>query len=351
MMALQILRLRFNDEKSHNLIDTLEKSTMRGSSLVKQVLSFARGIEGERTVIQIRHIISEIQQILKEAFPKSIDIYTDIPKDLWTISGDPTQIHQVLMNLCVNARDAMPNGGRLSIFAENLFIDEHYAQMNIEAKVGPYILITVSDTGVGIPPAIIDRIFEPFFTTKEPGKGTGLGLSTVFGIVKDHGGFLHVYSEVGNGTRFRIYLPAIETSEGQKIGKKQVEELPLGHGELILVVDDEASIREITKSTLETYGYKVITANEGTEALALYAQRRDEIRVIILDMVMPIMDGLPTIRALRRIDPQVKIIAVSGLKDDNKIDGLNAADVNIFLQKPYTAKALLKTVHMVINTI
>jgi hypothetical protein len=244
----------------------------------------------------------------------------------------------------------MPNGGKLSIYAENLLIDENYAKMNIEAKVGPYILITVSDTGTGIPPGIIDRIFEPFFTTKEPGKGTGLGLSTAFGIVKDHGGFIHVYSEVGKGTRFRIYLPAHETSETQKAGDKQREELPLGHGELILVVDDEASIREITRSTLETYGYKVITANDGVEALALYALKREEIRVVLMDMVMPIMDGTASIRALRKIDPQVKIVAASGLNDNSRIAAVDSKDIDIFLSKPYTSETLLKTIHEVINT-
>jgi PAS domain S-box-containing protein len=348
-MALQLLRKRFTDEKSQSWLDTLETSSLRGANLVKQVLSFARGLKGEHTILQIRHLILEIERILGETFPKSIQIDTEVPKDLWTVYGDPTQLHQVLMNLCLNARDAITGSGRLSISAENIFIDENYARMNIDAKVGPYVVITVSDTGAGIPPGIMDRIFEPFFTTKEVGEGTGLGLSTAFGIVKTHGGFLHVYSEVGRGTRFRVYLPAIETTEVKRADEKRGE-LPRGHGELILVVDDEASSREITRATLETQGYSVITANDGAEAVALYAQHREELGVVLMDMVMPIMDGPAAIRAVSQIDPQVKVIAVSGIKKNDKLAKVTGVDVCAFLTKPYTAEQLLKTLHKVLST-
>jgi len=348
MMSLQLLRSKLTDEQSQKWINTLETSAERGANLVKQVLSFARGAEGERTVIQVRYMISEFERIIKETFPKSIEIRTDIPKDLWTISGEPTQLHQVLMNLCVNARDAMPYGGTLSISAENLFVDENHARMDIDARVGPYIIITVSDTGIGIPAEIIDRIFEPFFTTKGLEKGTGLGLSTVFGIVKGYGGFIHVYSEVGKGTTFKVYLPAIETTEAQKVRAKRGD-LPLGHGELILVVDDEVAILEIARETLESYGYKVITAGDGAEAVALHAEYKEEIRAVILDMVMPLMDGPACIRALREIEPQVRIIAVSGLMEKERIDELRNIDVQAFLSKPYTAETLLRTLHEVLR--
>jgi two-component system cell cycle sensor histidine kinase/response regulator CckA len=347
-MALQLLRKRFTDEKSQSWLDTLETSAQRGANLVKQVLSFARGVEGEHNILQIRHMIIEIEKILGETFPKSIEVHTDIPKDLWTVSGDPTQLHQVLMNLCVNAHDAISGSGRLSISAENIFIDENYARMNIDAKVGPYIVITVSDTGGGIPPRIMDRIFEPFFTTKEPGKGTGLGLSTAIGIVRSHGGFINVYSEVGRGTRFRVYLPAIETTEVKRAGEK-IGELLRGHGELILVVDDEASIREVTRAILETHGYRVITANDGAEAVALYAQHREELGAVLMDMVMPIMDGPSAIRALYKINPQVKVIAVSGITKNDKLE-VAGVDVCAFLAKPYTGETLLKTLHDVLST-
>jgi PAS domain S-box-containing protein len=345
MMSLQLLKVQFPDNKSHDLLEIVETSAKRGADLIRQVLSFAKGMEGEHAVLQVRHIISEIVRILKETFPKSIQIQTDVLKELWTISGDPTQLHQVLMNLCVNARDAMPSGGTLSITVKNLFIDENYAQMNIDARAGPYIAITVSDSGTGIPPKILERIFEPFFTTKEPGKGTGLGLSTSYGIVKGHGGFIHVYSEVGKGTRFKIYLPAFETAETKVLGDKKIKELPTGHGELILVIDDEPAIRDITSTTLQRYGYRAITANDGADGVALYVHNKVEIKAVIVDMVMPIMDGRATIRALRKIDPDVKIVAVSGLKDDEEHVQAARVDANTFLSKPYTAETLLKTLH------
>jgi nitrogen-specific signal transduction histidine kinase/CheY-like chemotaxis protein len=346
MLSQELLREKITDEESQKYLNIIERSTQRGASLMKQVMSYARGVEGERTALQLKHLISEIRQIAKETFPRNIEIRTDIPKDLWNISGDATQLHQVLMNFCVNARDAMPDGGILRICAENLFVDEDYAHINIDAKVGPYIIITVSDTGTGIPPGILDRIFEPFFTTKEHGKGTGLGLSTALGIVKSHGGFITVYSEVGKGTAFKVYLPAITTTETLKAQEHQ-HELPEGHGESILVVDDEDQIREITKKTLETHGYRVITARDGKEAIALYAQNREEIKLVLMDMMMPVMDGSVSIRELRKANPEVKIIAVSGLTQKDKIAKVDDIQVQAFLMKPYTAEKLLNTIHEV----
>ncbi len=346
MLSLQLLKGKFKDEQSQKLLTILEQNSRRGADLIKQVLSFARGVEGERNPLQARHIITEIEKVLKETFPKNIEIRTDLPKDLFTITGDATQMHQVMMNLCVNARDAMPDGGKLSITASNFFIDENYARMHSEAKVGPYVAITVSDTGIGIPPQILDRIFEPFFTTKEFGKGTGLGLSTALAIVKSHGGFINVYSEVGKGTKFRVYFPAIKT-EMQNV-KEQQPELLIGHGELVLIAEDEDSVREVTISTLEKNGYRVITACDGAEAISSYAQNMKEIKVILMDMMMPVMDGLSSIRAIRRIDPEIKIIAVSGLSEKDELK--NVADhANAFLPKPYSAERLLKTIHEVIN--
>jgi signal transduction histidine kinase/ActR/RegA family two-component response regulator len=347
LMTAQLLETQVHDERSKRLLPILVTNAKRGANLVKQVLSFARGLEGKFTILQIKHLISEIKQIAKQTFPKSIEFSTSIPQYLGTVFGDATQLHQVLMNLCVNARDAMPDGGTLTISAENLFIDQNHAKMNLDAQVGPYIVITVADTGTGIPPEILDRIFEPFFTTKEIGKGTGLGLSTVIGIIKSHGGFVKVYSEVGRGTQFKVYLPEAEVDQ---ITPVEDLELPTGKGELILVVDDEAAIRDITKTSLETYNYRALTASDGIEAIALYAEHRQEISVVLTDMMMPSMDGATTIRTLRKIEPHVKIVAVSGLVSNDKLAQVASIGVKTFLPKPYTTKELLTTLHEVLSS-
>ncbi|MEH2152422.1 hybrid sensor histidine kinase/response regulator [Nostoc sp.] len=348
LAGAQLLPLKFPDadQRTRHLLEILEINAKRGADLVKQVLSFARGVEGKRITLQLKHLIMEVAKILKETFPKSIEISTDVPHDLWMVSGDSTQLHQVLMNLCVNARDAMPNGGTLSISAENLLIDENYARMNLEAKEGPYIVVTVSDSGVGIPKEMVDRIFEPFFTTKDVGQGTGLGLSTVLGIIKSHGGFVNVYSEPGSGTSFKVYLPAVGGME-----TLSPEDLPpqKGHGELILVVDDEAAIQEITRTSLEDHNYKILVASDGIEAIALYAQNKDKISAVLMDIMLPSLDGLTAIRTLRKINPQVRIIASSGLMSDNKLSAVAAIGVNTFLSKPYTVNELLLSLQKVLS--
>lgn len=341
LMAVRLLRLRFPDDESQNLLAALQASAERGAALVNQVLSFARGVEGERMSLQPKHLIREVVKIIKDTLPKSIEITLSAPDNLWPVSGDPTQLHQVLMNLCVNARDAMPVGGRLTISAENTRIDENNGRMNVDAKPGDYVLTRVSDTGVGIPPENIDRIFEPFFTTKDQGSGTGLGLSTVLGIVKSHGGFVDVYSEHGKGAEFRVYLPAIEPAIHAHLVEDE-RAAPKGHGELILVVDDEAAIRQITRATLEGQGYSVLTASDGTEAISIYAQNRERIRAIIMDMVMPYLDGATAIRALKRLNPDVRVIATTGFKAPDPAAELAEASVAFILPKPYTAEKLLQ---------
>ena len=348
LLTAQLLQMKLTeiDPRSRQMLKMVETNTKRGAALVTQVLSFARGVEGNHTVLQIRHLIREIQQIIHETFPKSIEVQHDLASDLWTVSGNATQLHQVLMNLCVNARDAMPNGGTLSILAHNFLVDENYARMNLDAKVGTYSVVTVADTGAGIPPEIVDRIFEPFFTTKEVGKGTGLGLSTVLGIIKSHGGFVEVNSAVGKGTQFSVFLPTVNATEPLE---ETESEIPSGQGELILVVDDEAAIREIDRASLETYDYRVITAQDGIEAIALYAQHRDEIGLVLVDMIMPTMDGATTIRTLQKINPQIKVIATSGLVTSPQAVTAVDADIQAFLVKPYTAKELIKIVNQVLN--
>ncbi|HEY9295022.1 MAG TPA: ATP-binding protein, partial [Phormidium sp.] len=238
LISVQLLAMKHQDKQSQQWLELLENNTKRGADLIRQVMLFVRGMEGNHSMIQPADLVLEIKQMVEETFPRSISISTDISSILWAVSGDATQLHQVLMNLCVNARDAMPKGGVLRLSVENFFVDSTYIHTHVDAKIGSYVLFTVSDTGTGIPPEIIDRIFEPFFTTKEFGKGTGLGLSTVVGIVKSHGGFIIVSSLMGEGTEFQVFLPAIVptvTTAAENI------EFPYGNGETILIVDDEAA--------------------------------------------------------------------------------------------------------------
>ncbi|MDY6900939.1 MAG: CBS domain-containing protein [Cyanobacteriota bacterium] len=346
LASAQLLPLKLPDvdDETKYLIDLLQTNVRRGTALVKQILSFSRGVENNFVVFQVRHVLREIQQVIQETFPKSIQIQTDFSPELWAIYGDSTQIHQILMNLCINARDAMPNGGKLKISAENLAIDETYAQMHENAEPGNYIVITVSDTGVGIPPETLEHIFEPFFTTKEQGKGTGLGLSTVIGIVKNYGGFVNVDSDE-EGTCFQIYL---KSSQAVEISQENSSKMPRGNGELILVVDDEVLIRDVTKMCLEKSGYRVLTAIDGIDALAVYAQNMKEIPLILIDMMMPLMDGAKAIKNLKKLNPKIKTIMMSGSTSNNE-KAIEDIPMEAFLHKPYTAEEMLTTVSNILN--
>jgi two-component system, cell cycle sensor histidine kinase and response regulator CckA len=343
MMAIDMLLINATDEETERWHVLARENAERGAAMVKQVLSFARGVEGERVSLQLKHIVKDLVKVLNETLPKSIVVKYDIEPELSLVSADPTQIHQVLMNLAINARDAMPSGGTLVITASNITLDENYARMFIEAKSGRYVLLTVKDTGSGMTHEVQKRIFDPFFTTKEIGKGTGLGLSTALTIVKSHGGFINVYSEPGKGTQFTIYLPAAENAIEKSENQKALP-YPVGNGELVLIVDDEENIRQITEATLEKFGYQTLTAADGTEALALYAQNSAEIRLVLTDMAMPFMDGAATIRALRRLNPDLPIIAASGLPPAD----INSLNIDAFLAKPYAAEKLLTTLAQVL---
>lgn len=346
LLSLGMIRRMNLDESGKVIVDTIESSARRGADLIKQVLSFARGIEGERTLVQLRHLIEEIEKIIAQTFPKTISISAIAPKDLWPISGDVTQLHQVMMNLCVNARDAMPDGGRIEITAENVVLDEQYVHSHFETREGPYVLLSITDTGIGIPASLIDRIFEPFFTTKEEGKGTGLGLSTVITIVKSHGGAVYVYSEENKGTTFKIYLPA-QTDARLGRADETLKEKYAGNGELILVVDDEAAVRNISKTILDAYGYRAIVAADGEQGLELFAANRKELSLVITDMMMPKMDGAAIIGSIRTIAPDMKIIVISGLSQNGDRQALK--DVSFTLTKPFTAEKLLMTVSLALR--
>ncbi len=346
MMAVRTLKLKLTDEDSEKILQALESSAKRGADMVRQVLMFGRGAQGDRLVLQPRHVIREIVNIATETFQKSILIQQSVPKDLWTVMGDATQIHQVLLNLCVNARDAMPDGGVLEVTADNVVLNEDLAKINIDAKKGKYVVITVKDSGRGIPPNLLDKIFEPFFTTKEIGKGTGLGLSTALALVKGHGGFLNVYSEINRGSSFKVFLPATDLVEPGTPIEFDMDRF-VGHGELILVVDDESSIREIARATLEAYGYKVVVARDGAEAIAVFAKNMGKIKLVIIDNMMPVLDGKSAIPALRRMETAAKIIATSGFQQE--ATGIIPDQIDGFLGKPFTGEMLLTTVHEILN--
>jgi PAS domain S-box-containing protein len=348
LMSIRVLREDLPDTGSRRLLDTLESSAQRGANIVQQVLSFARGAEGERALFQIRHPVTEVLKIARETFPPSIIIQAEVPKDLWLIHGEPTQVHQVLMNLLVNARDAMPHGGKIKVETQNANIDESYCRMQPDAQPGRYVVLTVTDTGTGIPPALITRIFEPFFTTKPVGKGTGLGLSTALGIVRSHGGFINVYSELGKGTTFKVHYPAA-SDDALEEKAPEAPALHEGNGELILIADDELAIREIIKVTLENHNYRVLTATDGAEAVAALAQHKDELSLVILDMAMPVMDGPAAMRALRTICPNLPLLAISGrIEYSQTLEDSPEAPVK-FLAKPFTTEQLLQVLHRILQ--
>lgn len=342
LMAADMLQLNLTDPESSRWLGLVRENAERGADLIKQVLTFARGLEGERVNVQLKHIVKDLVNVLRETLPKSIMLKSDVAPELWTVSADPTQMHQVLMNICVNARDAMPTGGILKIGAHNVRLDDNYARMNPEAQPGGYVLITVEDSGTGMSEETKDRIFDPFFTTKEIGRGTGLGLSTAASIVQSHGGFLNVYSELGKGSKFSIYIPAAET-ESATVAAESDSQYPKGHGELVLIVDDERNIVQITEATLQKFGYRTVTASDGAEGLAVFAEGKGEIAAVLTDISMPLMDGPALIRALRRIKPDTRIIAMSGLMNPDQTSELENLRVEGSLTKPFTAEKLLNT--------
>ena len=344
LMSAQLLEFNKPDEETSNILATIIGSAKRGADIVKQVLTFARGVEGERVAVQPKYLVKEMEKIFRETFPKSITFRFEAPRGLWSVTGDATQLHQVLMNLCVNARDAMPNGGTLVLSAENVQVRKAMTDLFAHAKPGPHLLIRVTDTGEGIPPAIMERIFEPFFTTKEQGKGTGLGLSTVLGIVRSHGGFVDVESEPGRGSTFKIYLPAQPSEETEHLRRVSAAS-PAGAGEWVLVVDDEANIRHMTRAILDKHGYEVLLAANGKEALDLLSARADQVKVVITDIMMPVMEGVALIRTMKQSYPQIPVIACTGWGQEGLQAQLKELGVKAFLEKPYETAKLLAAVH------
>lgn len=354
LLSLGSLRRRVTDAGELAMLETIEENTRQGVELVKQVLLFSRGRSEVQAPMDLAALVSEMAGVVRDTFPKDIALELRLPSDLWKVVGNTAQIHQLLMNLTVNARDAMKEeGGLLTVQAENLDLDEQYLAGMGTAEPGRYVRLTVRDTGVGMSPEVQEKAFEPFYTTKDVGEGTGLGLSTVDSIVRSHGGVLTLRSAPGEGTTFQVLLPAVvqeEPAEPEEARREPSPDSLRGDGELILVVDDERAVREVTSRTLHLFGYQSLDAADGTEAVAIYGSERSRISAVILDMRMPVMDGPATVRALRRIDPDVRILGSSGFFDADDLGEGGDLHLEHFLAKPYTAERLLEALRRVLDS-
>ncbi len=350
LMGIDLLREDETSDEKLSVLAQIESSAQRGADMVRQVLTFARGTEGPRRAVLLPAIARDVVKVARDTFPKDITILLHAAPDVWTVAADPTQMHQVLMNLMLNARDAMRLGGSLVLQISNTTLDDTYAGMHRNASAGPYITLSVSDSGEGIPLAVQDRIFEPFFTTKDHGKGTGLGLSTVHSIVQSHGGFVTVYSEPSRGATFNVFLPASDDGYPSAVADGDSDGLPHGHGEQILVVDDELAIRAVVQKTLERFGYQVLTAENGAEAVAIYALHSATIALVLTDMAMPVMDGPSMVAALRAINPHVRLIGSSGLQSREVLAEASGLPLAQFVPKPYNAETLLMAVHRALQS-
>ena len=341
LMGIQLIRRQSQNSETRQMLTVMEASTHRGAEMVRQVLTFARGRESERELLNVGRLVREMENVVRQTLPKSITVTAMVPSDLWPVLGNSTQLHQVLLNLCVNARDAMPGGGELTLVADNVELSPEEAKGFLEAAPGCYVMLLVSDTGTGIPAEVLPRLFEPFFTTKDPGKGTGLGLSTLARIVRNHGGFVSVKSEVGAGTSFEIYFPRAEAPPPTSAAAAPAE-LALGRGELLLFADDDRSVREMVGPTLIEQGYRVLSAANGAEALALLSQHHREVRLLLTDLAMPVMDGAATLEAVRARYPSLPVIVMSGSFDPGT-ERLPAG-VTGFLAKPFPLEQLLTAI-------
>ncbi len=353
IMAIPMLRRQVSDPGALGLLNMVERSSARGASLVRQMLSFARGAAAEKQPVQVNHLLREVLDFAQSAFPKSIEIESDLPPDLWPVLSDPTRIHQVFVNLCVNSRDAMCDGGKLTLSAANRALDAaEAAKVSPDARPGDFVAVEVRDTGTGIPPEVLEKIWDPFFTTKGDGKGTGLGLSTVRNIVRQHDGFVSVQTfpagKSGHGTTFTVYLPAAK-SERESETSSHVSETPQGKGELVLVVDDETPVCELISETLTRFGYTVMTAKNGLDAIVAFVPRAAKVRLLLTDLDMPTMNGPTLATALRRLNPHLPIVVMSG--GDSRWHETHVKFATAFLSKPFDVGALLSTVRLALDAL
>jgi nitrogen-specific signal transduction histidine kinase/CheY-like chemotaxis protein len=333
------------NDPNYRHIDTIEKSGLRAANLTAQLLGFARGGKYHPTAVQINDIVTETREIIASTFDKSIEVASFMDDTLPMIEVDATQMQQVLMNLLVNAGDAMPSGGKITIETSFETLDEQYADRYSYVEPGAYVVLSVADTGMGMDKETLEKVFEPFFTTKEEGKGTGLGLSMVYGVVKNHDGFLHVYSEPGEGTLFKVYLPAVEApAKAEALSDEEDNDLPQMGDELILVVDDEEPIRRLAREILEGHGYKVLLAEDGLVGLETFKRENGNIDLVILDMAMPNLGGRETFLKMKALKPDVKAVLSTGFSENAKARQIMRDGVTGFIQKPYRVNALLSKV-------
>jgi two-component system cell cycle sensor histidine kinase/response regulator CckA len=342
LMTAPLLREVLKDPEDAAMLDTIATCALRGADITRQLLTFARGTPEARVPLPFRHLLREMEKIVRETFPRDIRLSLEIAPDLWPVLGDSTQLHQALMNLCINSRDAMPDGGILRVSASNTDVDASFASMISGGQPGPHVCLRVTDTGTGIAPEHIDRIFDPFFTTKEIGKGTGLGLASVLGIVRGHGGFIQVTSEPRQGTAFHLFFPA--SAPIRPAPEAPGPSIPRGNGECILLVDDELPIRTSMRRALQELGYEVLIATHGAEALAVFSQHQASIQAVITDMMMPVMNGPVFVNSLRKLSPGIPVLGMTGLPERDGIKGLASLDLQDLLIKPFPIATLAQAI-------
>ncbi len=346
--ATLIKRSGLDPEKQSQSIEAITTAAQRGAALVRQLLTFARKSDVIMHRIQLNDSIKEVASLLRETFPKIIDVSMKLQEKLPLILADSTQIHQVLLNLCVNARDAMPEGGKLAISTQTVEGTSIQSKFP-KAKICNYVVVEVSDTGSGMDEETRLKIFEPFFTTKEPGKGTGLGLAVAFGIISLHYGFIDVASTPGRGTTFSLYFPVnVEEIEPFHIKGEMLGETP-GGTETILLVEDEEMLRELAKMALKGKGYTVITATNGEEAIQIYKARKKEIALVLSDMGLPKLDGYSAFKELKEINPAIKFVIASGYIDPVQKSEILKSGVKEFIQKPYVPNDMLSKIRNVLD--
>ena len=337
------------EDPEFDKLKEIEKAAQRASELTLQLLTFSRKIESELRPVNLNHQVEYVHKLLKRTIPKMIDIELHLEENLKITNADPAQIEQVLMNLAVNARDAIHDEGKLIIETENVTLDEEYCKTHLGTYPREHVLLIVSDTGCGMDRESTEHIFEPFYTTKGPGKGTGLGLSMVYGIVNSHGGYITCYSEPGKGTIFKIYLPVIGAEIVEQVAERKEEAMPTGGREAILLVDDEEFIRNLGDEILSKFGYKILTAPDGESALTLYQEKKESISLIILDLIMPGMGGRRCLEELMNMNPQVKVVIASGYSVNGPAKEALEAGAKGFIEKPYNIKQMLKIVRKVLD--